>query len=218
MMEFDAAFAADVLAIIWLDLVLSGDNALVIGMAAAALSPHLQRKAILFGMALATAIRISSALAATYLYEIPWVRFFGGVALLWVAWKLYEEARNMNAHEVEAQSLSAAAADQTGASDRKSVIKALVTITIADVSMSIDNVLAVAGIAHDNRGLLIFGLVLSIALMAFFAGIICKVMIKYPWISYVGVVVLLFVAGEMLWNSWEDMAGMMGINLRGLSF
>ena len=91
MNAIDTQFWGDLAAIVWLDIVLSGDNALVIGMAAAALAPHLQRKAILFGMMMAVVIRIAAALVATYLYEIPWIRFAGGVALLWVAWKLYVE-------------------------------------------------------------------------------------------------------------------------------
>ncbi|MEM7271326.1 MAG: TerC family protein [Pseudomonadota bacterium] len=224
MFGLDSAFIADVAAIIWLDIVLSGDNALVIGMAAATLAPHLRRRAILFGMILATVIRVACAVVATYLYEIAWIRFVGGLALIWVAWKLWEEARELNKKkagepEVEAQSLSAAAAaDAQGATDRKSIMKALITITIADVSMSIDNVLAVAGIAHDNRGLLIFGLVLSIALMAFFATVIMKVMVKYPVISFIGVAVLLYVAGEMIYHSYEEMALAIGIDLSGLQF
>ena len=174
MFGLDSGLVADILAIIWLDIVLSGDNALVIGMAAATLAPHLRRRAILFGMILATGIRIVSAIVATYLYEIPWIRFFGGVALIWVAWKLWEEARELSKKgklESEEEMAAAHMADSQGATDRKSIMKALTTITIADVSMSIDNVLAVAGIAHDNRALLIFGLVLSIALMAFFATV-----------------------------------------------
>lgn len=219
MMGIDSALMADIAAIVWLDLVLSGDNALVIGMAAATLAPHLQRKAILFGMVLATVIRIASALVATYLYEIPWIRFFGGVALIWVAWKLYQEARALTSHGAPTgQNFMAEAGEATGATDRKSVMRALITITIADVSMSIDNVLAVAGIAHDNRSLLIFGLVLSIALMAFFATVICKVMVKYPFISYIGVAVLLFVAGEMILGSYEDMFLALGFDLSGLVF
>ena len=145
----------------------------------------------------------------------------GGVALIWVAWKLWQEARHLNSAEGQAQNLSAAAAATEatgGATDRKSVMRALITITIADVSMSIDNVLAVAGIAHDNRGLLIFGLALSIALMAFFATVICRVMVKYPWISYIGVVVLLFVAGEMIHGSYADMANFFGFDLSDLEF
>lgn len=204
----DAENLTDLGAIIWLDVVLSGDNALVIGMAAASLAPHLQRRAIIFGMTLAVAVRIGSALVATYLYEIPWVRFVGGLALLWVALKLWQELRNVSILEAEA----AEAFVGTGAStDRRSMIKALTTITVADVSMSVDNVLAVAAIAHDNRAMLVFGLALSILLMACCATVVCRLLNRHPWISYVGVAVLLLVAGEMLHSSWEDMARLVGL-------
>ena len=214
MFAFDMATASDLLQIIWLDVVLSGDNALVIGMAAAALAPHLQRKAILFGMILATLIRIVAAMAATTLYGVPWVKFVGGVALLWVAWKLWVEARALNCgDEPAAQSLSAAAVDPpTGATDRRSIMKALMTITVADVSMSIDNVLAVAGVAHGNQALLIFGLALSIFLMAFFATMICRFLVRNPWISFVGVAVLVYVGAEMIWSSWPDMRVFIGLD------
>jgi len=208
MIWMDAELAADLAAIVWLDVVLSGDNALVIGMAASGLAVHLQRRAILFGMMLAVAIRIAAALVATYLYEIPWIKFVGGLALLWVALKLYQELRNISALKAEATS----AVVGSGASqDRRSLMKALATITIADVSMSIDNVLAVAGIAQDNRVLLVFGLALSIMLMAFFATMMCKVLLRYPWISYIGVALLVGVAGDMLHSSWDDMALFMGM-------
>jgi len=168
----------------------------------------LQRRAILFGMMLAVAIRIAAALVATYLYEIPWIKFVGGLALLWVALKLYQEVRNVSALKAEATS----AVVGSGASkDRRSLMKALATITIADVSMSIDNVLAVAGIAQDNRVLLIFGLALSIMLMAFCATMVCKVLLRYPWISFIGVALLVVVAGDMLHSSWDDMALFMGM-------
>lgn len=204
----EAENLADLGAIIWLDVVLSGDNALVIGMAAASLAPHLQRRAIMFGMTLAVVVRIASALVATYLYEIPWVRFAGGLALLWVALKLWQELRNVSILEAEA----AEAYVGTGAStDRRSMMKALTTITVADVSMSIDNVLAVAAIAHDNRAMLVFGLALSILLMAFCATLVCRLLNRHRWISYIGVAVLLVVAGEMLHSSWADMARFVGI-------
>ena len=206
MIWMDAELFADLAAIVWLDVVLSGDNALVIGMAASALAVHLQRRAILFGMMLAVAIRIAASLAATYLYEIPWIKFVGGLALLWVALKLYQEVRNISALKAEAIS----AVVGSGASqDRRSMMKALATITIADVSMSIDNVLAVASIAQENRALLVFGLALSIMLMAFCATIVCKLLLRRPWISYIGVVLLVVVAGDMLHSSWEDMARFM---------
>ena len=208
MIWMDAEVFADLTAIVWLDVVLSGDNALVIGMAASALAVHLQRRAILFGMMLAVAIRIAAALVATYLYEIPWIKFVGGMALLWVALKLYQELRNTAALKAEATS----AVVGSGASqDRRSLLKALATITIADVSMSIDNVLAVAGIAQDNRILLIFGLALSIMLMAFCATMVCKLLLRYPWISYIGVALLVVVAADMIHSSWGDMADFMGM-------
>ena len=208
MMLFNSDTLADLAAIVWLDVVLSGDNALVIGMAAAGLAVHLQRRAILFGMILAVVIRIASALAATYLYEIPWVKFIGGLALLWVAMKLYQEVRNIAALQAEATDASTLSG---AASDRRSLMKALVTITIADASMSIDNVLAVAGIAQDNRAMLVFGLVLSITLMAFFATMLCKLLTRHQWISYIGVAVLLVVAVDMLHASWGDMMKLIGI-------
>jgi YjbE family integral membrane protein len=204
----DAETFADLAAIIWLDIVLSGDNALVIGMAASSLAVHLQRRAILFGMMLAVVIRIAAALVATYLYEIPWIKFVGGLALLWVALKLFQELRNVAALKAEATS---AVIGSGAAQDRRSLLKALATITIADVSMSIDNVLAVAGIAQDNRALLIFGLALSIMLMAFCATMVCRVLLRYPWISYIGVALLVVVAGDMLHSSWEDMVVFMGL-------
>jgi YjbE family integral membrane protein len=198
----------DLAAIIWLDVVLSGDTALVIGMAAAALAPHLQRRAILFGMILAVAIRIASALAATYLYEIPWVKFVGGLALLWVALKLYQEIRHVSILRAEAVEAVVASGAST---DRRSMMKALATITIADASMSIDNVLAVAAIAEDHRGLLVFGLALSIMLMAFCATLVCRFLTRHAWVSYVGVALLVLVAGDMLHSSWKDMAAFMGV-------
>lgn len=198
-------FVADLAAIIWLDIVLSGDNALVIGLAAATLAPHLQRRAIIFGMALAVVIRVAAALVATYLYQIPWIRILGAMALLWVAGKLLQEL--LRAAKRRRESPGGAAAAHAGASDRQSLMRALTTIAIADVSMSIDNVLAVAGIAHDNPPLLVFGLALSIMLMAFFATVICRVLNRYPWISYVGVAVLVIVAGEMFHSSWDAIVG-----------
>ena len=205
MIPLDAEGLANLAAIIWLDIVLSGDNALVIGMAAASLAPHLQRRAILFGMALAVIIRIAAALVATTLYQIPWIRVIGAIALLWVAWKLYVELRRAAKHRREA--VNETAAEQAGGSDRRSILRALTTIAVADISMSIDNVLAVAGIAHDNPPLLVFGLALSIMLMAFFATVICRVLNRYPWISYVGVALLVVVAGEMLHSSFDAILG-----------
>jgi YjbE family integral membrane protein len=181
--------------IIWLDVVLSGDNALVIGIAASTLAPALRRKAIVFGLALATTIRILFAGAATYLLAVPGLLFAGGLALLWVSWRLFSDLYWHQA-EPELSEHGAAAAGVPAAGS--SLSKALISITIADISMSIDNVLAVAAIARDNVTMLVFGLALSIALMGLGASLIVKILLKYRWISYVGVALLVYISAEML--------------------
>ena len=196
---------ADFIQIIWLDVVLSGDNALIIGMAASSLSPELRRKAIFFGMAAAAIIRIIFALATTYLLAIPGILFFGGLLLLWVCWRFYGDLRKSHAREAE----HALEAKGYQGSPRRQLIGALTTITIADISMSIDNVLAVAAIARENTGLLVFGLALSIALMAFFATMMMRLLVRFPWISYVGLVFLLYISGEMLIDGWPQVADLL---------
>ena len=200
----------DLIAIIWLDLILSGDNALVIGLAASSLAPHLQRRAILFGMTMAILIRVTAALAATYLYEIAWVKFLGGIALLWVSWKLFHLARHRTP---DAMKVAVPADAPGGRSNRAAMLRAMGLIIVADISMSIDNVLAVAGIAQGNRLLLIIGLSVSIVFMAFFATIICRLLVRHTWVNYIGVVILILVAGNMLNDSWRDMARLLGISL-----
>ena len=192
----------DVAQIIFADIILSGDNALVIGMAAASLSPELRKKAIFMGMALAAGLRIFFAAIATYLISIPGILFFGGCLLAWVCWRFYGELRDHHAEKAE----DALSNKGYQGSPRKQLWQAMITITIADVSMSIDNVLAVAAIARDNTTMLIFGLVLAIAFMAFFATIIMKVMSKYPWLSYAGLVFLVFLTGSMLYDGWPEVA------------
>ena len=191
--------------IIWLDVVLSGDNALIIGMAASSLSPELRRKAIIFGMAAAAIIRIVFAILTTYLLAIPGILFFGGLLLLWVCWRFYRDLKRGESAEAE----HAVEAKGYQGSPRRQLIGALTTITIADISMSIDNVLAVAAIARENMFLLVFGLALSIALMAFFATMMMRLLVRYPWISYVGLAFLLYVSGSMLYDGWPQVADML---------
>ncbi len=176
--------------VIWLDVVLSGDNALVIGLAASTLPEHQRRFAITFGLILATVVRILSAIAATYLLGIPGILLIGGLALWWVAYKLMSDLMKGHAEEVDASGIKPA----------NSLFGALIAITIADVSMSIDNVLAVAAIARDDVTILVFGLVLSIALMAFAATIIMNLMVRFPWISYLGVGLLVVIGGSMVYE------------------
>lgn len=194
--------------IIFADIILSGDNALVIGMAAAGLSPELRKKAIFMGMALAAGLRIFFAAIASYLLAIPGIIFFGGILLSWVCWRFYNELKDHHAEQAED------ALTQKGyeGSPRKQLWAAMVTITIADVSMSIDNVVAVAAIARDNTSLLVFGLVVAIAFMAFFATMIMNVMSKYPWLSYVGLVFLIYLSAMMLYDGWPQVAEMLGMS------
>jgi YjbE family integral membrane protein len=196
-----------ILQIVFADIILSGDNALVIGMAAAGLSPELRKKAIFMGMALAAGLRIFFASIAGVLLQLPGILFFGGLLLAWVCWRFYKEIRAGEFNEAEV------AMETPGyqGPPRRQLWDAMVTITIADVSMSIDNVVAVAAIARENTALLIFGLVLAIAFMACFATMIMKVMTRYSWLTWAGLVFLVYLAAAMLWDGWPQIALMAGL-------
>jgi len=197
--------------IIFADMVLSGDNALVIGMAAASLSPQLRKQAIILGMAMAAILRIVFAAGAVFLLKVPGILFFGGLLLCWVCWRFFKELRS---HVPQKAGEMLEVKGYLGP-PRRQLLNALITITIADVSMSIDNVLAVAAIARDNLYLLVFGLALAIALMAFCAALIMKLMSRYPWLSWAGLFFLIYVSVEMLWQGWPHLAGSLGFG--GLS-
>lgn len=196
---------ADFGKIIIADLILSGDNALIIGMAAAGLSPELRKKAILYGMIIAAVLRIIFALVATSLLGIPGLLFVGALLLFFVCWKLFKEIRESIDHRAAEAMETAENLEEgyTGA-PRRTMKSALISITIADVSMSLDNVLAVAAIADGDKTMLIFGLGLAILLMAFAATIIMNLLTKYPWISWLGLIVLIYVAGEMFFRGAFD--------------
>nr|WP_323780730.1 TerC family protein [Amylibacter sp.] len=191
--------------IIIADLILSGDNALIIGMAAAGLAPELRKKAILYGMIIAAVLRIVFAVAATKLLGIPGILFVGSLLLFWVCWRLYQEIREGMDAQAEQSLLDAnnPEAGYTGA-PRRTLFAALISITIADVSMSLDNVLAVAAIADGNTEMLVFGLGLAIVLMAFAATLIMHLLTKFPWISWLGLIVLVYVAAEMMYRGFFD--------------
>ena len=195
----DAAFITAFLQVIMIDLVLAGDNAVVIGMAAAGLPSDLRRKAILIGIIAATALRICFALIATQLLNITGLLLGGGLLLLWVCWKMYQELRVSHASSdagIEALGDADLNADGTiaGGVPRKTLKQAVIQIIIADVSMSLDNVLAVAGAAREHPTVLIFGLALSIALMGIAASLIARLLHKHRWIAWVGLLVILYVA------------------------
>lgn len=197
--------------IIIADLILSGDNALIIGMAAAGLSPELRKKAILYGMIIAAVLRIVFAIAATKLLGIPGILFVGAILLFWVCWRLYAEIR-LGVDEKAEHAMESAEDLEAGYTGppRRTMASALISITIADVSMSLDNVLAVAAIADGDTTMLVFGLGLAIVLMAFAATMIMHLLTKYPWISWLGLIVLIYVAGEMMYRGFFDASSGVG--------
>jgi len=191
--------------IIIADLILSGDNALIIGMVAAGLAPELRKRAILYGMIIAAVLRIVFAVIATNLLDVPGILFVGSLLLFWVCWRLFEEIREGTDEQAELALATAEnpALGYTGI-PRRTLMSALISITIADVSMSLDNVLAVAAIADGDTQMLVFGLGLAIVLMAFAATLIMKLLSKYPWISWLGLFVLVYVSSEMMYRGFFD--------------
>ncbi|MBB5747469.1 YjbE family putative metal transport protein [Brevundimonas variabilis] len=193
-----------------IDLVLAGDNAVAVGLAAAALAPEQRKKAILIGLAAAVVMRIGFALITVQLLAIIGLLLAGGVLLLWVCWKMWRELQEQRTHdqaEAEAELETALSAHHGGGPPpealgikRKSFGAALLQIMIADVTMSLDNVLAVAGAAHEHPWIMVFGLILSIALMGLAATFIAKLLTKHRWIGYVGLVIVLYVALHMIWD------------------
>ncbi|MEE9334966.1 MAG: YjbE family putative metal transport protein [Granulosicoccaceae bacterium] len=195
----------DLGSIIISDIVLSGDNALIIGMAAASLAPELRKKAILYGMVVAAVLRVVFALIATKLLGVPGLLLIGALLLYWVCWTLYKEIK-AHTGERATHELEIAEDPESGYTGppRRTLGQALLSITIADVSMSLDNVLAVAAIADGDTNKLIFGLGLAIILMAFAATLIMKLLSRYPWISWLGLIVLIYVATEMFYRGIFD--------------
>jgi YjbE family integral membrane protein len=187
--------------VIMIDLVLAGDNAIVIGLAAAGLPEGQRRKAILIGIVAATVLRIGFASVTVQLLQIIGLLLAGGVLLLWVCWKMWRELHTSH-QEPKLQSLSSASTiDATAAAGpQKTLSQAVWQITIADVSMSLDNVLAVAGAAREHPMILIFGLALSIALMGLAANFIARLLEKHRWIAYVGLAIILYVALDMCYR------------------
>lgn len=203
------------LQVIMIDLVLAGDNAVVIGLAAAGLPKDQRAKAILIGIIAATVMRIGFALVATQLLEIIGLLLVGGILLLWVCWKMWRELREN--HQADANALEALEnadlnkdGSVAGNAPRKTFAQAAWQIVIADVSMSLDNVLAVAGAAHEHPTIMVFGLILSVALMGIAASFIARVLQKYHWIAYVGFAIILYVALEMIYRGGMEVLPYIG--------
>jgi YjbE family integral membrane protein len=196
---FTAAGLTALLQVVMIDLVLAGDNAIVIGMAAAGLPADQRKKAILIGVVAATVLRICFAAITVQLLAILGLVLVGGILLLWVCWKMWRELRTSQEDEEEAAEALAHAAG-SGKAPRKTLMQAATQIVIADVSMSLDNVLAVAGAARDHFPVLVVGLILSVALMGLAASFIARLLHRHRWIAYIGLLIILYVALDMIYR------------------
>ena len=185
----------DVTQIIIADIVLSGDNALIIGMAAAAVPEESRKKVIFIGLMAAAVLRILFALVASYLISIPGLLLLGGLLLFWVCWKFYNDIKEFSSSDDDKEKLQK---DVSG----KGLKGALITIIIADISMSLDNVIAITAIARDNKTLLILGIAFAILIMALFATAIVKLLTKFKWLSYLGLVFLVYLSSKMTLDGW----------------
>ena len=185
----------DVIQIIVADIVLSGDNALIIGMAAASVPEESRKKVIFIGLMAAAILRILFALVASYLISIPGLLLLGGLLLFWVCWKFYNDIKEFSSSDEEKEKLQK---DVSG----KGLKGALITIIIADISMSLDNVIAITAIARDNKTLLILGIAFAILIMALFATAIVKLLTKFKWLSYLGLTFLVYLSSKMTLDGW----------------
>jgi YjbE family integral membrane protein len=197
--------------VLFIDIVLAGDNAIVVGMAAAGLPPDQRRKAIFWGIAAATIMRIAFASITVQLLSIVGIVFAGGVLLLWVCWKMYRELRDGGSHDPDAitdqhEGAEALGGGETPGAPRKTLRQAITQILVADISMSLDNVLAVAGAAKDHPYILILGLAVSVVLMGVAASFIAKLLDRHRWIAWIGLLVILYVAGGMIYEGTFQIA------------
>jgi YjbE family integral membrane protein len=206
---FQPEIVTALLQVLMIDLVLAGDNAIVIGLAAAGLPAQLRARAILVGIIAATVLRIAFASVTVTLLEIVGLLLAGGILLLWVCWKMWRELRTSHAAELAAtEAITGVDLNKdgiiAGGAPVKTFRQAATQIVIADVSMSLDNVLAVAGAARENPWVLVFGLVMSIALMGLAASFIARLLGRYRWIAYVGLAIILYVSLKMIYDGWIE--------------
>jgi len=180
--------------VIFIDLVLAGDNAIIVGMVASRVPAEMRKKVILWGIGAAVVMRIGFSLITVQLLNIIGLKLIGGALLLWVCWRLWVELRSDYGEVGEGES----------AQPFTSMRPAIIQIVIADLSMSIDNVLAIAGVSRDYPAILVFGLALSVAFMVFAATLIAKLLKRYPWIAYVGLVLIFYVALVMMWEGGQE--------------
>ena len=182
------------LQVVLVDLVLAGDNVIVVGMVAATVAVDQRRRVILAGIAMAALMRVGFALVTVQLLHVPGLLFAGGLLLLWVGWKLWRDLRSRVNEN-----------DSRSSHKPRSISHAVFQIALADLSMSLDNVLAVAGVARDHPSILVFGLVLSIVLMGVGATVVVRALDRYHWIGYAGLGIILYVALSMIWTGAPDL-------------
>jgi YjbE family integral membrane protein len=190
--------------VILIDIALAGDNAIIVGALAAGLPAEQRKRVILIGIAAALVLRIIFALAVWFgleQFREYGLLFGGGVLLLWVAWKMYRELHP----DTDGKTESEGGGEVAGTRPAKSLASAAWAVALADVSMSLDNVLAVAGAAREHPGIIVIGLVFSVALMGLAANIIAKLIERYRWIAYVGLALILYVAVKMILDGWQDL-------------
>ena len=194
--------------VLMIDLVLAGDNAIVVGALAAGLPTDQRKKVILIGIGAALVLRIFFALIVTWLMGIVGLIFAGGLLLLWVCWKFWREIRegadNPGSEEIDGD-------ENSGIKSRKSFVAAAWAVAVADVSMSLDNVLAVAGAAREHPGILVIGLLLSVAMMGLAANFIARIINRHRWIAYIGLAVIVLVAFKMIYEGWTGTSDTLGI-------
>lgn len=188
------------LQVLMIDLVLAGDNAVAVGLAAGGLPAKDRKKVILYGLAAAVVLRISFALITTWLLGVIGLLLAGGFLLLWVCWKMWRELREQAAHADAMATIDGDPSTEPAVRQPKSFKQAFIQVLIADVSMSLDNVLAVAGAAREHPAVLIFGLLLSIILMGVAASAIANLLNRHRWIGFVGLAIVLYVALHMIWQ------------------
>jgi YjbE family integral membrane protein len=213
-MDFSAELST-VLQVIFINVVLSGDNAIVVGMAAAGAPAAIRPKVIFYGIGGAVVLRVVLSLLAVKFLDIVGLLLVGGILLLWVCWKLYREIQESAAEHAGVETLSETGDAEVIVESTKSLGEALWQIIIADISMSLDNVLAVAGAAREHPWIMAGGLVLSIALMGVAATFIARLLDRYRWLAWIGLIVILYVALRMVWDgAWEveeaTLAGLAG--------